>query len=83
MSPRLEFEGKSVEKAVQKACEELDIPKEKLKHDVISYGSSGIFGLVGTKKARIRVMNSAAHSQNDLDIALETFGKVGRELGVI
>jgi spoIIIJ-associated protein len=56
MSPRLEFEGKSVEKAVQKACEELDIPKEKLKHDVISYGSSGIFGLVGTKKARIRVI---------------------------
>jgi len=56
MSTRLEFEGKSVEKAVQKACEELDIPKEKLKHDVISYGSSGIFGLVGTKKARIRVI---------------------------
>jgi spoIIIJ-associated protein len=55
MSPWLEFEDKSVEKAVQKACEELDIAKEKLKHDVISYGSSGIFGLVGTKKARIRV----------------------------
>jgi spoIIIJ-associated protein len=56
MSRWLEFEDKSVEKAVQKACEELDIPKEKLKHDVISYGSSGIFGLVGTKKARIRVI---------------------------
>jgi spoIIIJ-associated protein len=56
MSPWLEFEDKSVEKAVQKACEQLDIPKEKLKHDVISYGSSGIFGLVGTKKARIRVI---------------------------
>ncbi|MCW9097198.1 MAG: Jag N-terminal domain-containing protein [Ignavibacteriaceae bacterium] len=42
--------------AVKKACEELNIPKEKLKHDVISYGSTGIFGLVGTKKARIRVI---------------------------
>jgi spoIIIJ-associated protein len=51
----LEFEDKSVEKAVSKACAELNIKKEKLKHDVISYGSSGIFGLVGTKKARIRV----------------------------
>ncbi|MBU4185448.1 MAG: Jag N-terminal domain-containing protein [Proteobacteria bacterium] len=38
MSPRLEFEGKDVEKASQKACEELKIPKEKLKYDVISYG---------------------------------------------
>ena len=55
MSPSLEFEDKNVEMAVKKACEKLNIPKEKLKHDVISYGSTGIFGLVGTKKARIRV----------------------------
>ena len=48
-------EEKNVEMAVKKACEELNIPREKLKHDVISYGSTGIFGLVGTKKARIRV----------------------------
>lgn len=34
-------------------------------------------------KARIRVMNSAAHSSSDIEQALETFGKVGRELGVI
>jgi spoIIIJ-associated protein len=55
MSPSLEFEEKNVEMAVKKACKELNIPREKLKHDVISYGSTGIFGLVGTKKARIRV----------------------------
>ncbi len=34
-------------------------------------------------KARIRVMNSAAHSPDDIEQALETFGEVGRELGVI
>lgn len=34
-------------------------------------------------KARIRVMNSAAHSPGDIEIALETFGKVGKELGII
>jgi glycine C-acetyltransferase len=33
--------------------------------------------------ARIRVMNTAAHSQEDLDIGLAAFEKVGRELGVI
>lgn len=55
MSHCVEFEDKNVEMAVKKACEELNIPREKLKHDVISYGSTGIFGLVGTKKARIRV----------------------------
>ena len=34
-------------------------------------------------KARIRVMNSAAHTPNDIEIALETFARVGKELGVI
>ena len=34
-------------------------------------------------KARIRVMNSAAHSPDDIEQALEIFGDVGRELGVI
>ncbi|MFN8486373.1 MAG: glycine C-acetyltransferase [Caldilineaceae bacterium] len=34
-------------------------------------------------KARIRVMNSAAHSRQDLEQALDTFERVGRELKVI
>lgn len=34
-------------------------------------------------KARIRVMNSAAHSSDDLETALDTFGRVGKALGVI
>ncbi len=55
MAQFLEFEDKHVETAVKRASEELNIPKDKLKYDVISYGSSGIFGLVGFKKARIRV----------------------------
>ncbi len=38
---------------------------------------------VAQGKARIRVMNSAAHSASDIEQALETFGAVGKELGVI
>jgi len=49
------FEGKNVEQAAEKASNELNITKEDLKFDVLSYGSTGIFGLVGTKKARIHV----------------------------
>ena len=41
------------------------------------------FPTVPRGKARIRVMNSAAHSAADLEEALEKFAEVGKELGVI
>jgi spoIIIJ-associated protein len=53
--PTMELEAKNVEQAIQKACEQLKISRDNLKYSVISYGSTGIFGLGRTKKARIRV----------------------------
>jgi glycine C-acetyltransferase len=41
------------------------------------------FPTVAKGKARIRVMNTAAHSQDDLEQALTAFEAVGKELGVI
>lgn len=55
MSNYIEFEGKNLDKALKKASDTLNKPIETLKYDVVSYGSSGIFGLVGAKKAKIRV----------------------------
>ncbi len=75
MSSSLEFEGKDVDQAVKNACDALNIPKEKLKHDVISYGSTGIFGLVGTKKAKIRVKAPNKAPGSLPEIKPETVGK--------
>lgn len=50
-----EFEGKNIETATQRACKELGLRKEELQIETVSRGSTGIFGIVGAKKARIRV----------------------------
>ena len=50
----LETEGKSIEEAVEAACSQLNVPREKLEIEVLNSGSTGIFGLMGSKKARIR-----------------------------
>jgi len=41
------------------------------------------FPIVGRGKDRLRTIVSSGHSAKDLDFALEKFGKVGRELGLI
>jgi len=41
------------------------------------------FPTVPRGQARIRVMMTAAHTTDDLDQALEAFGAVGREMGVV
>ncbi len=56
MARQLEYAGNNVEKAAAIASKKLDIPRDKLKYQVLSYGSTGIFGLVGTKKAKIKVI---------------------------
>jgi spoIIIJ-associated protein len=50
----VETEGKTVEEAISKACEELKASPEQLEIEVLTNGSSGFLGLVGTKKAQIR-----------------------------
>jgi len=50
-----EFEGKTAEEAIEKASRELNIPIEELDVHIIEPGSAGIFGLVGSRKTRVRV----------------------------
>jgi glycine C-acetyltransferase len=64
--------------------------KESLAHEMADrLLSEGIyvigfsFPVVPRGRARIRVQISAAHSEADIDRALEAFGKVGRELEVL
>lgn len=55
MTSRLEYEAKNLEQAIERACDALALSKDEIDFDVISRGSSGIFGLAGVKKAKIRV----------------------------
>ncbi len=51
-----EFEGKNTEEAIYKACKHFSTTPEKLEITILSTGSTGIFGLVGSKKAKIRAL---------------------------
>jgi len=51
----VEIEGKTIDAAIEKACEEFGLPRERLNIEIISEGSAGFLGgLLGAKKARIK-----------------------------
>lgn len=53
-----EFEGKTLDEAIGEACAYFDLPREKLEIDIVRDAKSGIFGIVGTRKAVIRARRS-------------------------
>ncbi|MDP2849377.1 MAG: Jag N-terminal domain-containing protein [Humidesulfovibrio sp.] len=54
MSETKEFQGKNLDEAFEAACKHFDLKRDKLEIEIVSGGSSGIFGLVGVKKAIVR-----------------------------
>ncbi|MDO9528069.1 MAG: RNA-binding cell elongation regulator Jag/EloR [Syntrophales bacterium] len=62
----LEIEEKTIDQAIEKACKEFNVPREKLKIEIISEGSSGFLGLIGSQKARIKA------SIMSIDVELDT-----------
>jgi len=66
-SKTLEIEGKTIDSAIEQACRDFDVPREKLNIEIISEGSSGFLGLM-SKKAKIR----ASLLSFDMDFSLSS-----------
>ncbi len=60
-----EFEGKTAEEAINNASRELNIPAENLEFEITEPGSAGIFGLVGTRKTKIKVTIKDIENDDD------------------
>ncbi len=76
----IEIEEKSVEEAIAVACQKLKLPRESLEIEIISKGSSGIFGIVGAKKAKIRVTAKVAPVEAVADNAKGILAEILRHI---
>lgn len=74
MADFVEKTGRTVQEAVSIALEELNADNDSVDIEVLEEGTKGIFGLIGTKPARVRVTlkyNGAAAGENFLLDVLE------------
>ena len=51
----VEIEGKTVEEAIKKALHQLQLPRNKVKIEILSDEAKGLFGMPGAKPAMVRV----------------------------
>ena len=73
----IETVGKNVDEAIQNALEQLNLTNDKVDIEIIEEGSKGLFNLIGTKPAKVRVTkkeDSIDNAENFLRNILDTMG---------
>ncbi|MDD5196455.1 MAG: Jag N-terminal domain-containing protein [Candidatus Omnitrophota bacterium] len=51
----IEIEGKTVQEAIKKALQQLQLPRSKVKVEILAEEVKGLFGMPGAKLAKVRV----------------------------
>lgn len=69
----IEIEGKTTEEAIEKACKHFHLSQEELDIEILESRPTGIFGIVGSKKARIRV---TPKKDSSVVVAQETLERI-------
>jgi len=69
----IEIEAKTTQEAIEKACKHFHLSEEELDIEVLESRATGIFGIVGNKKAKIRV---TPKKDSSMVVAQETLQKI-------
>lgn len=77
MNKTIETTGKTVEEAKKSALRELNVTEDKVEIEVIDEGSKGLFGLLGTKLAKVRVTVRHDYSYEAKTFLREVLNKMG------
>ncbi len=65
MAVKTEYKGANVEEAIDNACTQLKVPREKLNIEVVSAGSAGLFGLCRRKAVIVAVIRNGKEGKID------------------
>jgi spoIIIJ-associated protein len=75
MSEAKEFSAKTVDDAINSACDYFGVDRDKLEIEILDGGSTGIFGLMWMKKARISAQPRNTSSESE-SVIREVMGKL-------
>lgn len=79
MAVQTEYEGKNVDQALNIASKKLNIPVDEIEYEVLDYGTTGLFGFIGVKKAKIQINlkeDNTGGGNNVLSLVDEAFSGI-------
>jgi spoIIIJ-associated protein len=76
MAKHIEVSGQTIEEAIQKGLKALDIDKSRANIEILDEGKSGLFGLMGSAPAKIRMSSKV---EQDMQAACVTQGQACSE----
>lgn len=82
MARSIEKTGKTVQEAVASALEELNADENQVEIEVIEEGGKGIFGLIGSKPAKVRVTMKETYADKAVRFLEEIFQKMNLNAGI-
>ncbi len=71
--------GKTTDEALKLALEELNVSREKVEVEILEESSRGIFGLIGTKQARIKVTIIDKPEEDSINFLKDVLKSMGLE----
>ena len=72
----IEVTGKTVEEALKHALDELKLTKDKVDVEIINEGSKGLFNLIGTKPAKIKVTKKPEPIDNAKELLINVLSSM-------
>jgi len=79
----VEKTGKTVDEAVTLAIEEMNVKREDVDIEILDEGNKGLFGLLGSKQAKVKVSAKPKETDRIKEFLDNVFEKMGLEVDVI
>lgn len=51
----IEIEGRNAQEAIEKALKQLNLPRNRVRVEILTEEEKGLFGMPGAKQAKVRV----------------------------
>ncbi|MGE5329960.1 MAG: RNA-binding cell elongation regulator Jag/EloR [Deltaproteobacteria bacterium] len=83
MAKYVEKTGKSIDEAITLAIEEMDVKREDVDIEIIDEGNKGLFGLLGSKQAKVKVSIKQKECNKAKSFLEEVFKKMDLDVDII